>query len=468
MTLPPLDGPARALMLLTACSLGGCLAEFPAEGTSSAEAGSGDVSVAGDSFTPDFALGGAGGADATRADSALPSADEGMPDLDVSDAETDDMGAPDLDVPDLDLPDLNLPDAEAPDIGLLDAEVADLGPSDLGLDDAQLPDMAPIDAGPADMGLPDADVADMDPPDLDVPDLALPDANIPDAALADAGPQVEACTGLDDDLDGLVDEGRVCGPFIASRCQVILGWSDSDNGPSGDWDGGPADFWSTCPPDARNNDGARRCVATRGQSLFRGMEIGGGMDANDQMGVAFLCDDEDRPDIAAWIQSRCAVYLAHADFNRGPGEGSPTWGPCPEEEEGVGPEGLIRCTSSGYDGRFRPIYLTGVVNQDDRFGVAFICDDLVQPQRAEAVQASAEVFLGWANDDRDVGDNALDRDSFGGCPGELRDNGGDVRCVSSQGDGGFHLFNIGADSVGDRPGFFTRIISIFSIALRAR
>ena len=341
---------------------------------------------------------------------------------------------PDAQTPDAEIPDAEIPDAQTPDVGLLDAELPDAAITDAEITDAEIPDLG------QDMGL--------DPPDLGALD--------------------EACTGRDDDLDGHVDEGGVCGPYIERQCTLALGWSDGLSGPYTDWDGQPSDVWSSCPPDSRNNSGSRRCVATVGQGRFRGVEIGGGMDSNDQLGVAFRCQDAELPALAAWIQSRCAVYLVHGDSNRGPEEGSPLWGPCPEALEGVGPEGYLRCTSSGYDGRFRPMQLVGTVNEDDRFGVAFVCGDLDQPERAAEMQATVEVYFAWGDDDDVLDGDHLDRDTFSGCPDQPRDNEGRARCVGSQGDGRFHMFNIGADEVGDRVGFFTRIISFFSVALRAR
>jgi hypothetical protein len=144
--------------------------------------------------------------------------------------------------------------------GVGDGGVGDAGAEDASLPDIGAPDGSALDAGervdataptdaardgamPGDAALPDAVVPDAALPDAALPDAALPDAALPDAALpVDAGkaPDVEpmdaavaadaetadaakavdaappdaatppeevACDGLDEDADGVVDEG---------------------------------------------------------------------------------------------------------------------------------------------------------------------------------------------------------------------------------------------------------------------
>lgn len=70
------------------------------------------------------------------------------------------------------------------------------------------------DLGPGDGDLPDGDLADAETPDGGLEDGELPDAAPPDADLPDfEPPPPEVCNGLDEDRDGLIDEGlsNICG-----------------------------------------------------------------------------------------------------------------------------------------------------------------------------------------------------------------------------------------------------------------
>ncbi len=133
------------------------------------------------------------------------------------------------------------PDAAPPDAEMTPQRVdgappgADGGPLDPDMAPPD-PDMAPPDpdmAPPArDMAPPDPDMAPPDPdmalPDPDMalpdPDMALPDPDMappePDMAPPDPdmAPALEICNGLDDDLDGVADEGGICAPCGGIPC----------------------------------------------------------------------------------------------------------------------------------------------------------------------------------------------------------------------------------------------------------
>jgi hypothetical protein len=253
-----------------------------------------------------------------------------------------------------------------------------------------------------------------------------------DAAPGPAG--VETCNGLDDDCDGLVDPAPTCGAFLASRCRVWLGQADNGN-----LNVAVSDSFGDCPGESSDGWGSVRCTSTRGDERFRSLDLSGDVNDDDRLGVAFTCGDAGAPALAAYIQTHCAVYLGHADNNAGPADDA-AWGPCPNGLNGE--LAGLRCTSSGYDGRFRPMALVGDVDENDDLAIAFVCRDAADPERARAMAASAEVILAWARNLPSASDGGA---GWGDCPGQARDNGGDARCVSSAFDQLFHKIDLDGD-----------------------
>ncbi|MFN3198970.1 MAG: MopE-related protein [Bradymonadia bacterium] len=101
-------------------------------------------------------------------------------------------------------------DAEVEDPPLRDSDVPDAATSDAAAPDEGMSDMR-VDA--PDALLPDADVPDMALPDVGIPDAELPDAELPDVGIPDAAcpgaGQPDLCNGLDDDCDNRFDEDYV-------------------------------------------------------------------------------------------------------------------------------------------------------------------------------------------------------------------------------------------------------------------
>ena len=256
----------------------------------------------------------------------------------------------------------------------------------------------------------------------------------------------EVCNGLDDDCNGIVDDRGVCGAYIAERCRVFVGWADNNAGPASG-----SDSWEGCPPADRDGVGPVRCTATRRDGRFALLTLSGDVDGNDQIAVTLLCDDGSNPGLAGYVQSHCAVYWGHADNNRGPDD-SPTWGPCPAA--GVGVVDGLACTSSGFDGRFRKVNLSGNVDENDGFGFAWICRDGGDAGRALALQQSVELFVGWADNNAGAVDGSA---TWGPCPGQPGGQVGAQRCTSTRGNGRFHLLRTGGDvDDNDQLGFALR------------
>ncbi len=412
-----------ASALLAAVCMLGCLPELP--GRLSAA----DVGPASDMRAPDVqdARTGVGG------DSALPDVLEPEPPVDMALPEPEpgmDMDLPEPE-PSVDMeppePDMDLPELDMDPPGL------DMGLPELDMDPPEL-DMSPPEL-------------DMAPPEFD---LSPPDLNLP-------GPEV--CNGLDDDQNGVVDDAPVCGRVIAENCRVFLGWADNDNGPA---DG--SETWGACPDnDTDDFDGDEvACRGTRGQQLFRRLQLKGNVNDDDDMGIAFQCEGGP-PGVAEWIESSCEVWIGQADGLRADlGRARDDWGGC--LANGGNPRGGWTCESSGRDGLFHRMSLTGDVNYDDAFAVAFRCADPDDEARAAAAQASAAVFLAFDGSPDDG--SAVDlQPRWSACPGERRDaldDGSSERCVSSAFDGRFHRFTI-------EDGFFFDVTGehAFGIALFA-
>jgi len=247
-------------------------------------------------------------------------------------------------------------------------------------------------------------------------------------------PPAEVCDGLDNDCNGTVDDAPVCGAWVQSRCRLFVGWADNEAGPAG-----ASASWGVCPAADRVNSGNVRCVGTRREGNFARLQLPGDVNGDDEAAVALLCDDGTQPEVARWVQGHCALYLGHADSRLGV-DRSPTWGDCPAAA--AGDDGRLRCTSTGYDGLFRAMRLAGDVDSNDQLGVAWLCRDDADPARAASVQASVDVFLGWADSNGGPADGSA---TWGPCPGAASGEVSGRRCTSTQGDGRFHLILLGGD-----------------------
>ena len=110
-------------------------------------------------------------------------------------------------------------------------------------------------------------------------------------------------------------------------------------------------------------------------------------DADDEVGLAFNCVDNQNPALAAWLQSKCKIYIGHTVTNE---QVAPRaiWGDCPMGA----PDENWRCTSNGPDGQFRMMGFPGVLRlgEGDVLGIAFICEDPREAALASSVTTAVE------------------------------------------------------------------------------
>jgi hypothetical protein len=254
---------------------------------------------------------------------------------------------------------------------------------------------------------------------------------------AQAGdPGDEICNGFDDDCDGSVDEafgdavGSVCGPWIAEHCRVWLGWKGNVGA------GMPvSNDWGACPVDPRSVEDRVSCVSSNADSEFHGIVIGERMDDNDWLGLRFECDGVP---VGDWIEQNCGVALAYIDSDVNGAFAGMQAAACGDRSDG-GADNEARCISTSGDTRFHPLQTRGDVNDHDQFSLAFYCAaDEPERARAELVQSGVEIFLGL--EERSERDGCKDSrpeivqaPTWGNCPNSLLDGGGHNRCVGNPG-----------------------------------
>ncbi len=255
---------------------------------------------------------------------------------------------------------------------------------------------------------------------------------------ADVNPgQSELCDAKDNDCDEDIDEGWACGEWVEDNCQVWLGWADVDKGPTN-----PSSSWANCPNTRSDQEGTERCVGTNRDGKFARLKLPGDVNNDDRFGVNFTCKTGT---VGNWIEDNCAVYFGQADLGHGPVVGA-DWGDCPGylASNPDNSASTLRCTSSGFDQKYRRAFVRGDVNHDDQLAVAFICKDAGASHRAAGIQASVEVVLGWA--DQGVGNNRHGSATWGECPAKGRHvSKSNDRCLSSAADGKFHSLPTNGD-----------------------
>ncbi len=154
--------------------------------------------------------------------------------------------------------------------------------------------------------------------------------------------------------------------WVASHCTVYLGHADHNAGEAFH----NTDDWSGCPPSDAWEEGSSRCVSSGRDGRFRAIDLVGDVNDDDDLGVAFRCEDERAPGTADRVERATEVFIGH--LRRWPLEAAPdgvsSWGECPADREDN--EGRRRCVSSNGDGRFHRLNLHGDVDLYDTVAIA--------------------------------------------------------------------------------------------------
>ncbi|MEL6178542.1 MAG: MopE-related protein, partial [Myxococcota bacterium] len=126
--------------------------------------------------------------------------------------------------------------------------------------------------------------------------------------LANAQPTSEVCNGIDDDCDGLIDEdGSGCGPYVQQRCRLYAGSAEGGTGPA---IGSLSDRWERCPYQTDfDNGGPVRCSGTRGDGRFSILPLGHQVNGDDKFGLSMHCNDGAHPAQARYIEEHCRCSL---------------------------------------------------------------------------------------------------------------------------------------------------------------
>ena len=263
--------------------------------------------------------------------------------------------------------------------------------------------------------------------------------------VAECQPQLtrdESCNFIDDDCDGVVDEGDTCADLLASNCELWLGWADSNslgNDP-------PWDTWGACPgnpedPNIHEDTSSRACISTARDQKFHRLNFYGNVDNNDWLGIRWSCStdeslSEEENNVLGWAKTYCHVALAYTDYNRSSLPNLNADEDCTFAS--TNNTAQPRCIKTPGNGQFAGIKLEGNVGNDDRFGLAFWCDPLVEipnsQDTVENIMSRLAVYLGLYSQRNNSECRKYDviEDSWGWCPREEFKTGGKTRCTSTQ------------------------------------
>jgi hypothetical protein len=268
----------------------------------------------------------------------------------------------------------------------------------------------------------------------------------------------ERCNGEDDDCDGRTDEDL--GLDVA--CRVGVGLCEAPGrtvcGPQGDvvcggLSGSPAP--EVCDGRDQDCDGeidngfglGEACFVGAGACVRVGTVTCQGCSAMPGPASPEACNDLDddcdgRIDegnaCVATLVRGCRVWLGQADNDGVAPQPAPAWDGCPISDQDR--EGEVRCTSSGRDGYFYALPLTGDVDDNDVLSIALTCDDT--PVLAWA-QRSCSVFLAHADGGGAGAITPLDPAT---CASQIGSGSEpNPRCVHSGGDGLFHPMWLSGD-----------------------
>jgi hypothetical protein len=267
----------------------------------------------------------------------------------------------------------------------------------------------------------------------------------------------EECNLIDDDLDGLIDEGQSCSDLLVNHCEMYLGIADFNQitQPVSIWrrDQNSGQICST------TDDPRYNCASTGKDQKFHPITIYGVLDDNDWLGLGFKCQVRENLSMAQkqvlqWVNQHCAVYLG---YENNTGDTSGNWSistnDCTQRSPNQG-EIIPRCVKSQLSEDQNVIFSVlqlGTekfpiidqnqpnsmmfddvgVNGNDAFGIAFGCHS-ADANLNQSISKSVEVFFGMnfpQNFEGDNGSKVCDvngmltgkalQDHFNDCPDRL-------------------------------------------------
>jgi hypothetical protein len=284
----------------------------------------------------------------------------------------------------------------------------------------------------------------------------------------------EECDTLDNDCDGLVDEGQVCGQLIYQNCSVSLGFAriTYEVAPA-PWPQFPPSDAQTCNFGEQRNEGTYTCNTATANSNFRALNIAhNGLGWNDWLGIAWECDARDpmalsetERGVLRWARDHCHVALGYRDYRDADGVLNLQVATCPAMSQfSDSSQFSPRCTQTMIPSQYSAIELEGGINGDDKFAVAFYCDTVSESEQiapeidrallAEHIQNEFSVFVTTYQG----GDLYIDgANTWGDLPAQDLDDDGRSRGAGSTANGGFSLFDLSWVGPIDQFGIYTRV-----------
>jgi hypothetical protein len=228
--------------------------------------------------------------------------------------------------------------------------------------------------------------------------------------------RTETCNFIDDDCDGLVDEDRVCANDLTRYCKFSMGWAKTE-GLSRDvnnrvfaWS---RNYPATGAPSCVNNQvyesplAKSTCAFTTGSNQFSPITMYDRVDREDWLGIYFKCDEDPLNlnqinRVLNWVDQNCSVALAYQDMTSDQtAMHQLSFNQCEKISTGNGSDVAPRCiktmpTMDRQAREFSYIQLQGFVDYNDRFGIAFNCQNVLYEGRSVylEMQKSLEFFVG--------------------------------------------------------------------------
>ena len=259
-------------------------------------------------------------------------------------------------------------------------------------------------------------------------------------------PRAEQCNELDDDCDGVVDE-RTCTREILSHCAPTLLWRTGFDG-----DELPLDI-RTCSSlvDTTNF----KCVSPTAANTFGFLEIpfmSNAVPFGYGFAVGLSCGDGLDPTLNEVFERDCRLYYGWHRRGALNGPTSAQFGACPREFSGPNETRDAWCSSSRINGSLGGLEFDRLVEQGDGFGLAIHCrqtvDDPANGRLRRLFNDELRLDLVWTKADAlflTDADEPMPACEWHPFMPELA-----FTCSSTQSDGVFGVIQIGRPSARNR------------------